>query len=61
MEVQPATRDKLGGVIVGKGFSITEEGVLTVDENERDNLSNSHARGWSICLRKLNHGGGDDD
>lgn len=32
MEVKPATRDKLGAIIVGNGFNITEEGVLTVDE-----------------------------
>ena len=33
MEVRPATRDKLGCVIVGDGFNVTEEGVLTVDED----------------------------
>lgn len=33
MEIKPATRDKLGAVIIGNGFDITEEGVLTVDEN----------------------------
>ena len=32
MEVKPATRDRLGAIIVGKGFNVTEEGVLTVDE-----------------------------
>ena len=38
MEVRPATRNKLGAVIVGDGFNVTEEGVLTVDEQsiERD-------------------------
>ncbi len=33
MEVKPATRTRLGAVIVGEGFNITEEGVLTVDES----------------------------
>ena len=33
MEVKPATHDKLGAVIIGNGFDITEEGLLTVDEN----------------------------
>ena len=28
-----ATHDKLGAVIIGNGFDITEEGLLTVDEN----------------------------
>ena len=32
MEVRPATREKLGAIIVGDGFDITEEGVLTVNE-----------------------------
>lgn len=32
MEVKPATRDRLGAIIVGKGFNVTEEGVLTIDE-----------------------------
>ena len=32
MEIRPATRSKLGAVIVGDGFEITEEGVLSVDE-----------------------------
>lgn len=33
MNVRPATRQKLGAVIVGEGFSITEDGVLSVNEN----------------------------
>lgn len=33
MEIRPATRDKLGAIIVGEGFNITENGILTVDEN----------------------------
>ena len=33
MEIRPATREKLGAVIIGDGFNITTEGVLTVDEN----------------------------
>lgn len=32
MEIRPATRSKLGAVMVGDGFEITEEGVLSVDE-----------------------------
>ena len=38
MDIRPATRDKLGAVKIGNGFKITEEGLLTVDENliERD-------------------------
>ena len=36
MEVKPATRTRLGAVIVGEGFNITEEGVLTVDEDALD-------------------------
>ena len=38
MELRPATRNKLGAVIVGDGFKISEKGVLTIDENfiERD-------------------------
>lgn len=32
MEVKPATRDRLGAIIVGDGFNVTEEGVLTIDE-----------------------------
>ena len=37
MEVKPATRTRLGAVIIGDGFNITEEGVLTVDENALGN------------------------
>jgi len=33
MEIRPATKNKLGAVIVGDGFNITEEGMLTIDEN----------------------------
>lgn len=33
MEVRPATRHSLGAIIVGEGFKITDEGVLTIDEN----------------------------
>ena len=33
MEVRPATREKLGAIMVGDGFDITEEGVLTVNED----------------------------
>ena len=40
MEVKPATRTRLGAVIIGDGFNITEEGVLTVDENALDNDEN---------------------
>lgn len=32
MELRPATREKLGAVIVGDGFNVTENGVLTIDE-----------------------------
>ena len=35
MEVRPATRKKLGAVIVGEGFNVDEEGVLTVEEQYR--------------------------
>ena len=34
MEVRPATRNKLGAVIVGDGFDITEEGVLSIEEQD---------------------------
>lgn len=30
--LEPATRDKLGGVIVGEDLNITEEGILSVDK-----------------------------
>lgn len=33
MEVKPATRNKLGAVIIGEGFEITEEGTLSVNKN----------------------------
>lgn len=33
MEITPATRVSLGAIIVGKGFKITDDGVLTIDEN----------------------------
>ena len=33
MEVRPATREQLGAVIIGEGFDITEDGILTVDTN----------------------------
>lgn len=33
MDVRPATRDRLGAIIVGNGFNITEEGVLSIDES----------------------------
>ena len=33
MQIRPATKEKLGAVIVGDGFKITEEGVLSVDED----------------------------
>ena len=36
VEVKPATRTRLGAVIVGDGFNITEEGVLSVDEDALD-------------------------
>lgn len=32
MEVRPATRQKLGAIVVGEGFKITNEGVLSIDE-----------------------------
>ena len=32
MEMRPATKNKLGAVIVGDGFNVTNEGVLSVDE-----------------------------
>ena len=34
MEMRPATKNKLGAVIVGEGFSITNEGILSVDEEK---------------------------
>ena len=34
MEMRPATKNKLGAVIVGDGFKITNEGVLSVDEEK---------------------------
>ena len=33
MELRPATRDSLGAVIIGEGFEIAEDGMLTIDEN----------------------------
>lgn len=33
MEMRPATKNKLGAVIVGEGFNVTNEGVLSVDED----------------------------
>lgn len=33
MEIRPATKNKLGAVIVGDGFNVTNEGVLSVDED----------------------------
>ncbi len=34
MEMRPATKNKLGAVIVGDGFNVTNEGVLSVDEEK---------------------------
>lgn len=34
MEIKPATRNKLGAVIVGEGFKITAGGVLSVEEQD---------------------------
>ena len=34
MEIKPATRKKLGAVIVGEGFNVTAEGVLSVEEQD---------------------------
>ena len=34
MEMRPATKNKLGAVIVGEGFNITNEGILSVDEEK---------------------------
>ena len=34
MEMRPATKNKLGAVIVGEGFNVTNEGVLSVDEGK---------------------------
>lgn len=34
MEMRPATKNKLGAVIVGDGFKITNEGILSVDEEK---------------------------
>lgn len=33
MEMRPATKNKLGAIIVGEGFNVTNEGVLSVDED----------------------------
>ena len=33
MQIRPATKNKLGAVIVGDGFNVTNEGVLSVDED----------------------------
>ena len=33
MQIRPATKNKLGAVIVGEGFNVTNEGVLSVDED----------------------------
>ena len=33
MEMRPATKNKLGAVIVGDGFNVMNEGVLSVDED----------------------------
>ena len=32
MEVKPATNHSLGAVIIGEGLSISQEGILSVDE-----------------------------
>ncbi len=32
--MRPATKNKLGAVIVGDGFKITNEGILSVDEEK---------------------------
>ena len=34
MEMRPATKNKLGAVIVGEGFNVTNEGILSVDEEK---------------------------
>lgn len=34
VKIQPATRKTLGGVIVGNGFNVQEDGTLTVDEEQ---------------------------
>ena len=34
MEIKPATRNKLGAVIVGEGFKIIAGGVLSVEEQD---------------------------
>ena len=34
MEMRPATKNKLGAVIVDEGFNVTNEGVLSVDEEK---------------------------
>ena len=33
MEMRPATKNKLGAIIVGEGFNVTTEGVLSVNED----------------------------
>ena len=32
--IQPATKNTLGGVIVGDGFNVQKDGTLTVDEKQ---------------------------
>ena len=34
MKMRPATKNKLGAVIVGEGFNVTNEGILSVDEEK---------------------------
>ena len=33
MELKPATHNSLGAVVIGEGLKITEDGILTVDED----------------------------
>lgn len=40
--LRPATRSRLGGIIVGEDLNVTEEGVLSVDKT--DNFSEDNTK-----------------
>lgn len=56
-ELEPATTDRLGGIIVGSNLSATEEGVLSVttaDDFQGDNTRPMTAAGVNAIVGNIN-------